>query len=136
MNKSSVVKVIPYFLLVGYSFVSNIVLNNGAVYREYIYLVSKVESAHFSLFMRLIYILVLSLYLYYLARKYAKSKDLSYLISVPLIVCVVIHLIIFKDYNEQLDYVLKAVYLLLCSLFDLFSTVIYVLLNRKSNSLN
>lgn len=136
MNKSSIIKVIPYLLLVGYSFVSTIVLNNGAVYREYVYLVSDVEGTYFSLFVRLIYVLTLLLYLFYISKKYSKSRDLAYIISVPLLIYVVVHLLVFKDYNEQLDYVLKAVYLLLCSLIDLLLTAIYVLLNRKSNSLN
>ncbi len=139
MNKFSIIKVIPYLLLVGYSFIRNLALNNGAVFREYVYLISKVERDYFSIIGRGVYLLILMIVTLFLIRVYLKKKDYTYLMGIPLMIYLAVHLVSFKTYNEELDYVLKGVYLIACVVIDFVMTAIYILilkLKQRKTSFN
>lgn len=131
MNKISIIKVIPYLILVGYSFVSNLVLNNGAVYREYVYLISKVEKNYFALTQRVFYIVVIMAFVYFIYRQFKKKNDYTYLISIPFLIYITVHLLMFRTYTVDLDYVLKGVYLLIVLLIDISITLIYFLIRKR-----
>jgi hypothetical protein len=133
MNKFNILKAIPYLLLVGYSFVQKLITNNGAIFREYVYLVSKIEKTYYILPLRVLYIALITGYIVFLVKIFIKRKHYGYLLSLPIVITVLVMQVLFKDHQTDLYYVLKVSYYLAVFIFDIFITIICLLIEKGPN---
>ena len=133
-NKWLLAKFIPYLLLLFFDKFKSIIFNNGAIFREYVFLVSDLENKFFTSALRNSYIILLIIMLISLVFLTYKTKDMIYLLSTPLIILLGITIGQYSSYLIDIEYLVKTTYYSLILFIDLLTTTIYGVSRIYQNS--
>ena len=133
-NKWLLAKFIPYLLLLFFDKFKSIIFNNGAVFREYVFIVSDLENKFFTSSLRNFYIVLLIIMLISIVYLVQKTKDMIYLLSTPLIILLGITIGQYSSYLIDIEYLVKTTYYSLILFIDLLTTTIYGVSRIYQNS--
>ena len=124
-NKWLLAKFIPYLLILFFDNLIDIIFSNGAVFREYVFIVSDLENKFFSSALRNCYIvLLIAVFVLFIIIAY-KTKDMIYLLTIPLIILLGITIGKYSSYLLDIEYLLKTTYYSLVIFIDFLIIIIY-----------
>ena len=132
-NKWLLAKFIPYLLILFFDKFKSIIFNNGAVFREYVFIVNDLENTFFTSALCNLYIISLIIMLILIVFLVYKTKDMIYLLSIPLIILLGITIGKYSNYLLDIEYLLKTTYYSLVLFIDLLITGIYGIIRIYHN---